>query len=96
MAMEIGDTLQVNNGEIETLIKIERPFGLFKAKTYQCVRSLARINDRDVVTKQPKDNNCLKYRLIREQMILNERAKEWRSERAMRIKKILATRYELF
>lgn len=93
--MEIGDTLQVNNGEIETLIKIERPFGLFKAKSYQCVRSLARINDKDVVTKKPIDNS-LKHRLIREQMILNEQTDAWRGERALRIRDILRKRYDLY
>lgn len=57
-AMELGTKIQVNKGEIETLIKIERPFGLFRGESgYQVVRSLIRITDKDMVKNVEKDNN---------------------------------------
>ncbi len=93
--MNIGDTIQVNNGEIETLIKIERPFGLFKSASHQVVRSLLSIKDKEKVSTKPLCTS-LKHRLIREQMILNEKVGTYNSERMKRIKSILKIRYELF
>jgi hypothetical protein len=38
--MNIGDKIRVNKGQIETLIKIQHPFGLFKSDTYTVCRSI--------------------------------------------------------
>ena len=47
---ELGTQIRVNNGEIETLIKLERPYGLFKSNSgYQLVRNVSGIKDNEVV-----------------------------------------------
>jgi hypothetical protein len=55
---ELGTQIKVNKGEIETLIKIEKPYGLFKSQTgYKVVRNLSLIVDEQFFIK--KDNNQL-------------------------------------
>jgi hypothetical protein len=55
---ELGTQIRVNKGEIETLIKIEKPYGLFESQTgYKVVRNLSLIVDEQFFIK--KDNNQL-------------------------------------
>ena len=47
---ELGTQIRVNNGEIETLIKLERPYALFKSESgYEVVRNVSGIKDNEVV-----------------------------------------------
>jgi hypothetical protein len=47
---ELGTQIRVNNGSIETLIKLERPYGLFLSESgYNVVRNITTIKDSDIV-----------------------------------------------
>ena len=48
--MELGEKIKVNNSEIETLIKKEGRYGLFKSLKYQVVRNLQKILDKQKLT----------------------------------------------
>jgi hypothetical protein len=45
-----GSQIRVNNGSIETLIKLEKPYGLFLSESgYNVVRNITAIKDSDIV-----------------------------------------------
>jgi hypothetical protein len=45
-----GTQIRVNNGFIETLIKLERPYGLFLSESgYRVVRNITTIKDSEIV-----------------------------------------------
>lgn len=47
---ELGTQIRVNKGVIETLIKLERPYGLFQSESgYKVVRNVIGIKDSEVV-----------------------------------------------
>jgi hypothetical protein len=47
---ELGTQIRINKGAIETLIKIERPYGLFQSETgYNVVRNLNNIQDSELL-----------------------------------------------
>ena len=47
---ELGTQIRVNNGFIETLIKLERPYGLFQSESgYKVVRNITTIKDSEIV-----------------------------------------------
>jgi hypothetical protein len=47
---ELGTQIKINNGTIETLIKLQRPFGLFQSQSgYKVVRNLHGIKDSEIV-----------------------------------------------
>jgi hypothetical protein len=47
---ELGTQIRVNNGFIETLIKLERPYGLFLSESgYKVVRNITTIKDSEIV-----------------------------------------------
>lgn len=48
--MKTGIKICVNNGQIEKLIEIDHPYGLFKADIYQVVRNLSHIREAEIVT----------------------------------------------
>jgi hypothetical protein len=43
--LKTGDQIKINKGPVETLIKIERPYGLFKSNSYNVVRYLPAIKE---------------------------------------------------
>jgi hypothetical protein len=49
--MKTGDKIRVNKGQIETLIKIQHPFGLFKSDTYTVCRSIIGSTENCIVEK---------------------------------------------
>ena len=54
---ELGNQIKVNNGEVETLIKIERPYGLFESESgYKVVRNISGIKDSEVVNAKKWDD----------------------------------------
>jgi hypothetical protein len=54
---ELGTQIRVNNGDIETLVKLERPYGLFQSESgYKVVRNLIGIKDSEVVKGKKWDN----------------------------------------
>lgn len=52
---DLGTQIKVNNGEIETLIKVERPYGLYESQSgYKVVRNLMGIKQNQIIKwKQP-------------------------------------------
>ena len=47
---ELGTQIMVNNGSIETLIKLELTYGLFLSESgYNVVRNITAIKDSDIV-----------------------------------------------
>jgi len=52
---DLGTQIKVNNGEIETLIKVERPYGLYESESgYRVVRNLMGIKQNQIIKwKQP-------------------------------------------
>jgi hypothetical protein len=47
---ELGTQIRVNNGSIETLIKLELTYGLFQSESkYKVVRNITAIKDTDIV-----------------------------------------------
>ena len=53
---ELGTQIRVNKGGIETLIKLERPYGLFQSESgYKVVRNVIRIKDSEVVNGKKWD-----------------------------------------
>jgi hypothetical protein len=54
---ELGTQIRVNNGDIETLIKIERPYALFQSESgYKVVRNIISIKDSEVVNGKKWDD----------------------------------------
>jgi hypothetical protein len=54
---ELGTQIRVNKGAIETLIKLERPYGLFQSESgYKVVRNVIGIKDSEVVNGKKWDN----------------------------------------
>lgn len=47
--LEIGTRIKVNNGLIETLVEVSRPYGLFKSEEYTVVRNLSKITEKDLL-----------------------------------------------
>jgi hypothetical protein len=53
-----GTQIRVNNGSIETLIKLENPYGLFQSQSgYKVVRNITYIKDSDIVKCKNGNNN---------------------------------------
>ena len=53
---ELGTQIRVNKGGIETLIKLERPYGLFQSESgYKVVRNVIGIKDSEVVNGKKWD-----------------------------------------
>lgn len=54
---ELGTQIRVNNGAVETLIKLERPYGLFQSESgYKVVRNVIGIKDSEVVNGKKWDD----------------------------------------
>ncbi len=47
--MLLNTQIQVNKGQIETLIERSGCYGLFKSKTYQVVRNLIYIREHEII-----------------------------------------------
>lgn len=45
----LGTKIRVNNGQIETMVQLERPYGVFKSETYQIVRNIIYIRDKQII-----------------------------------------------
>jgi hypothetical protein len=54
---ELGTQIRVNKGVIETLIKLERPYGLFQSESgYKVVRNVIGIKDSEVINGKKWDD----------------------------------------
>jgi hypothetical protein len=55
-----GTQIRVNNGFIETLIKLERPYGLFLSESgYKVVRNITTIKDSEIVNGESVERGNL-------------------------------------
>lgn len=55
--IQIGTKIRVNNGAIETLIKIETHYGLFVSETgYKVVRNINGIKDSELISQNQSKN----------------------------------------
>jgi hypothetical protein len=47
--MSIGDKIRVNKGQVEVLVEMQHPYGLFKSNTYSVVRNMAKIQESEII-----------------------------------------------